>query len=251
MTPKYLASTTTSYLSLDSYFWLPTQHLHRHPKFKPSPNWRHCLHTLRPAYSLGLLVNCSLALMSSLRYEHQTLFFHHCTPPKDWVDSSCFACLLDKPNVTTLAGWRTILRWWWCLSQENFLHVLASSLLTFCLTLRKLGRTSRWCESFSTQVWPESWTPTHGDIFMLMKMTAWAIHIFSDISVQPILWGHLFSPYFSHLWADPNAEKSPTPQNSSSIWTFLRVCGKMVLVLSNQPVETKGPLQDGLFPRKT
>lgn len=131
---------------------------------------------------------------------------------------------------------RTILRWWWWLSQQNFFHVPAFSLLTFCLTLKKLRRVSRWCKSFRVQAWPESWTPTHGDVFVLRNMTAWAICIYLDTpspSVQPTLWEHFSLPVSPTLWTDPSAEKSPTYQNSSSTQGFLRVSRKMVLVLSN------------------
>ena len=94
------------------------------------------------------------------------------------------------------------------------------------------GETSRPRKSSGTQAWPESWPPTHGVIFALMKMTVWAMHVPSIISAQPLLWRQLFSTYLSHLWADLNAEKSPTHQSSSSAQTFWRVCGKAVLALS-------------------
>lgn len=72
---------------------------------------------------------------------------------------------------------------------------MCQPLLTFCLTLKRLRRVSRWCKSFGAQAWPESWTPTHRDVFVLMNMTAGAICIYLDTpspSVQPTLWEHFF-----------------------------------------------------------
>lgn len=105
------------------------------------------------------------------------------------------------------------------------------------------GKTSRSHKSLGTQAWPESWTPTHGDTFVLMKMIVWAICIPSTISspsAQTLLWGQLLSSCLLYLWADPNTEKSWMHESSSSAWTFWRVCGKMVLVFSKSAYGSTG-----------
>ena len=131
----------------------------------------------------------------------------------------------------------------------------ASSLLTFCLTLKKLRRVSRWCKSFGAQAWPESWTPTHRDVFVLMNMTAGAICIYLDTpspSVQPTLWEHFFLSLSLPPFELIQVQKSPTHQNSSSTQAFLRVSRKMVLVLSNSSLGKHRDLSKMLhLPKKT
>lgn len=132
----------------------------------------------------------------------------------------------------------TILRWWWWLSQENALHVQASSLLTFCLTLRKLVRASKSRKSLGIQAWPESCLPTRGDTDACEKDPVGHRQISCYLkSLCPAYSLETYSlclPHIPHLWADFNAVKTITNQSFFSAQGLLKIWGKMLLVLSKK-----------------
>lgn len=143
-----------------------------------------------------------------------------------------FACFLNGPNVITLADRMEGLFWD---GEDDYLKKTSSMCkpLLFSLSVwhrGHWGKTPRSCKSLGTQAWPESWTPTHGDTFMLMKMMVWAI-MKLPLSQVPLPPTSLVPPCLSHLWAEMTVEKSPAYQSSSSTWMFWKVCGKMVLAL--------------------
>lgn len=94
------------------------------------------------------------------------------------------------------------------------------------------GKTSRSCKSLGTQAWPESWTPTHGDTFTLLKIMVWAIHVPSIISSPSA--HNLFScsslPLPPLSWSE--CRKEPSTSEFLFHTDILKVCGKMVLTLS-------------------
>lgn len=126
----------------------------------------------------------------------------------------------------------TILRWWWWLSQENFFHVQVSTLFTFCLTLRKLGENFQIMQILRHSGWPESWTPTHGDTFTLLKIMVWAIHVPSITSSPsaPNLFSCSSLPLPPLSWSE--CRKEPSTSEFLFHTDILKVCGKMVLTLS-------------------
>lgn len=109
----------------------------------------------------------------------------------------------------------TILRWWWWLSQENFFHVQASTLFTFCLALRKLGENSQIMQILrhSGMAWvmdSHSWRYIHAYENDGVGHTC-TFHYLKSLCPQPLLLLLPASPTSELIWMQKRAQHIRVP----------------------------------------